>query len=83
MKTPLTPQQAVNNFRLFLELSPRNSYEDYRAAVRELAEICIDHGIKGDDNHPSTAPSLLEALELAQATIERLTVKHGPFRVVP
>jgi len=34
-KTPMTPQQAVNNFKMFLELSPRNSYEEYRAAVRE------------------------------------------------
>lgn len=50
----MTPQQAVNNFKLFLELSPRNSYEDYRAAVRELAEVCLAYGIVGDDQHPKT-----------------------------
>ena len=49
---PMTPQQAMHNFKLFLELSPRNSYEQYRAAVRELAEICIQLGIEGDDAHP-------------------------------
>ena len=51
MKEPMTPQQAVNNFKLFLELSPRNTYEQYRAAVRELAEICLELGIEGDDRH--------------------------------
>lgn len=43
--TPMTPEQAMNNFKLFLELSPRNSYKDYRAAVREIAETCIALGI--------------------------------------
>lgn len=47
----MTPQQAVNNFKLFLELSPRNSYEEYYAAVRELAETCLELGIEGDDEH--------------------------------
>lgn len=51
MKIPLTPQQAVNNFKLFLELSDRNSYEEYRAAVHEIAETCLAHGIEGDDHH--------------------------------
>jgi len=44
--TPMTPEQAMNNFRLFLELSPRNTYEQYRAGVRELAAICISLGIQ-------------------------------------
>lgn len=52
MKRPMKPQQAINNFRLFLELSPRNTYDEYRAAVRELAETCITLGIEGDDKHP-------------------------------
>lgn len=42
----LTPEQAIANFKLLLELSDRNSYEQYRAAVREIAEICINLGIK-------------------------------------
>lgn len=50
-KQPLTPQQALNNFKLFLELSPRNSYKEYRAAVQELATTCLNLGIEGDDNH--------------------------------
>ena len=37
---PLTRKQLVANFRLLLELSPRNSYEEYRAAVREIVDIC-------------------------------------------
>ena len=49
---PMTPQQAINNFKLFLELSPRNSYDQYRAAVAELAGICVQLGIVGDDLHP-------------------------------
>lgn len=42
---PLTPQQAVNNFKLLLELSPRNTYAEFRAAVREIAETCIGLGV--------------------------------------
>lgn len=52
MKSPLTPQQAINNFKLFTELSDRNSYEEYRAAVNELAETVLELGIQGDDAHP-------------------------------
>jgi hypothetical protein len=51
----LTPQQAMNNFKLFLELSPRNSYAEYRAAVREIAETCLATGIQGDDKNPTAA----------------------------
>lgn len=50
-KKPMTPQQAMNNFKLFTELSDRNTYEQYRGAVRELAELCLRLGIEGDDNH--------------------------------
>lgn len=42
---PLTPAQALNNFRLLLELSPKNSYADYRATVKEIALIVLEHGI--------------------------------------
>lgn len=50
---PLTPQQAINNFKLFLELSfTRNDFSTYVQAVRELADTCIKLGIEGDDNHP-------------------------------
>ncbi len=48
----MTPQQAMNNFNLFLELSERNTYEQYRGAVREIAETCLALGIQGDDSHP-------------------------------
>jgi hypothetical protein len=62
--TPMTPEQAMNNFRLFLELSPHNSYADYRAAVRELARTCIGLGIQ-DVNK-----DLLAALEAVLKTCE-------------
>jgi len=52
MSKPLTPQQAIDHLKLFLELSARNSYEQYRASVRELASICLERGIQGDDKHP-------------------------------
>ena len=44
--TAMTPEQAINNFKLLLELSPRNSYDEYRFAVREIAETCIKVGIR-------------------------------------
>ncbi len=47
MKTkPMTAQQAINNFRLLTELSPRNTYEQYRAAVHGIAAIVMKAGIK-------------------------------------
>jgi hypothetical protein len=48
---PLTPQQALDHFRLLLELSARNSYEDYRAAVCEIANTVLERGIAGDARH--------------------------------
>lgn len=90
-KTPLTPQQALNNFRLFIELSPRNSYADYRAAVCEIARTCIELGIAGDDHHPDApadavqlrntisrmAGLLAEAAGLADETAQWLTGGEG------
>ena len=49
---PVTPQQALNNFKLFLELSSRNSYKGYREAVCEIANTVLELGIEGDDAHP-------------------------------
>lgn len=90
-KTPLTPQQALNNFRLFLELSPRNFHADYRAAVCEIARTCIELGIAGDDHHPDApadavqlrntisrmAGLLAEAAGLADETAQWLTGGEG------
>lgn len=59
---PIAPQQALNNFKLFLELSPRNSYEDYRAAVCEIAQTVLDAGIVGDDRHKAKKRVLIEVL---------------------
>ena len=42
----MTPQQAINNFRLLTELSPRNTYEQYQAAVQEIANTMMRAGIK-------------------------------------
>lgn len=44
---PITPEQALNNFRLLLELSPDNTYQEYRSAVQEIASCMIERGIKG------------------------------------
>ena len=54
-KQPLTPQQALNNFGLLLELSERNRYEDYRAAVHEIANAVLERGIVGDARHRKPA----------------------------
>lgn len=64
----MTPQQAVNNFKLFTELSPRNTYEQYRAAVLELATLCASMGIAGDDR-----PGKLNQVELD--TLEKLLAR--------
>lgn len=57
---PLTPQQALANFRLLTELHPtRNSPEDYAAAVREVCDAVLTHGILGDDAHPHPATAAL------------------------
>lgn len=49
MKTkqpPYTPEQAVNNCRLFLELSDRNEYRVFRESVAQIASDIIDRGIE-------------------------------------
>lgn len=48
----MTPEQAINNFKLLLELSPRNTYQGYRQAVREIAQTCVSLGIA--DTEPAT-----------------------------
>jgi hypothetical protein len=56
----LTPQQALENFRLFTEIHPtRNSPEAYAASVREIADVVLQQGIQGDDNHPTPTHSQL------------------------
>lgn len=42
---PITPKQALANFRLLLELSPRNSYTAYREAVQEITRAVLERGI--------------------------------------
>lgn len=74
MKTPLTPQQALANFRLLTELSPRNTYAQYRAAVHEIAAIVHDLGILGDNQHPDPVK---EALQQAITFIENTTPDDG------
>lgn len=44
-KTAITPEQALNNFRLLTELSARNSYAAFRAAVNEICEEVLSRGI--------------------------------------
>lgn len=45
-KKPLTVKEALHHFTLLIELSDRNSYEDYRSAVREIAQNAINRGIE-------------------------------------
>lgn len=55
---PVTPQQALNNFKLLIELSDRNSYAAYRASVQEIARAVLARGIEGDDQNKNPTPSL-------------------------
>ena len=49
LDTPYTPQQALNNFRLFTELRPTDTrHED----IMDICHSILRRGIIGDDEHP-------------------------------
>lgn len=53
-----------------------NSDPDVMGEALDAIERTAREALQGA---PTPAPSMLEVLELAQATINRLSVKHGPF----
>ena len=47
--------------------------------TQDVISNAIQQAEGGKDKSAAAAPTLLDALKMAEATIERLTVKHGPF----
>jgi hypothetical protein len=57
MKKSITAAQAINNFKLLLELSSKNSYQQYRAAVQQIAAEVIERGITtAEEQEPEENP---------------------------
>lgn len=76
MSKPITPAQALNNFRLLRELSGRNSYADYRASVNEIADAVLSAGIAPD------ADAMLNALRAMPAVLRGRDDCHAELRMV-
>lgn len=83
MNKPLTATQALNNFKLLMELHPtKNSHKDYVEAVHEICEAVLEAGIEGaqsyriEDDLTAKVMSRHETLEEAQAALDKLM--NGP-----
>lgn len=66
-KTPLTPQQAVNNWKLICQTAKDANY------IRSLMATFLELGIQGDDLHPLPyPPNCSKLLDFARFTGQRL-----------
>ncbi len=58
MDTPLTPQQATNNFKLLLDIVRSGvSPNQLVAELEHQLTARIAQGVQGDDNHPALMPT--------------------------